>query len=218
MVKKIINKYRRVFVISDLHGYYNFFEKALDQMKFTKDDLLIINGDSCDRGPDSDLIYRKVIQLQESEHNIVHILGNHEQMMFDYFLYSEGEELWMNNGGKYTLERYIHRAKNELDSHLDLFESMPTIVTIDNYIISHGGININYDLEHQKKEDLLWMNPSFKETDFNLIEKKIVFGHRITPSKTIEFYKNSTIGIDCGLYKGGKLGILELNTEQDIYI
>lgn len=44
------NNYNRIFVVSDIHGYYNLFEKLLNKIDLKKDDLLIILGDSCDRG------------------------------------------------------------------------------------------------------------------------------------------------------------------------
>ena len=44
------NDYNRIFVVSDIHGYYNLFQKLLNKIDLKKDDLLIILGDSCDRG------------------------------------------------------------------------------------------------------------------------------------------------------------------------
>ena len=42
--------YERIFLTSDIHGHYSMFEELLDKIKLTKKDLLIILGDSCDRG------------------------------------------------------------------------------------------------------------------------------------------------------------------------
>ncbi len=36
---------RRVYVISDLHGYYDLFIKLLDKISFNEYDLLYILGD-----------------------------------------------------------------------------------------------------------------------------------------------------------------------------
>lgn len=47
------NDYNRIFVVSDIHGYYNLFQKLLNKIDLKKDDLLIILGDSCDRGENS---------------------------------------------------------------------------------------------------------------------------------------------------------------------
>ncbi len=44
---------RRVYVISDLHGYYDLFIKLLDKISFNEYDLLYILGDICDLSIDA---------------------------------------------------------------------------------------------------------------------------------------------------------------------
>ena len=67
------NDYNRIFVTSDIHGYYNLFEKLLNKIDLKKDDLLIILGDSCDRGENSIELYLKYIELQEQGYQVKHI-------------------------------------------------------------------------------------------------------------------------------------------------
>ena len=40
------------FVVSDLHGYSEVFERGLDHIHFSDSDRLYIIGDAIDRGPD----------------------------------------------------------------------------------------------------------------------------------------------------------------------
>ena len=81
-IEKIHEKdFERIFVTSDIHGYYSLFLKLLDKIQLTKKDLLIIMGDSCDRGPQSYELYKKYMELSEQGYNIKHILGNHQEMM-----------------------------------------------------------------------------------------------------------------------------------------
>ena len=43
----------RIFVISDVHGYYDLFIKLLNEISFNDLDKLYIVGDVCYRGEDS---------------------------------------------------------------------------------------------------------------------------------------------------------------------
>ena len=43
----------RIFVISDVHGYYDLFIKLLNEISFNDLDKLYVIGDVCDRGEDS---------------------------------------------------------------------------------------------------------------------------------------------------------------------
>ena len=57
--------YERIFLTSDIHGHYSMFEELLDKIKLTKKDLLIILGDSCDRGPKTYELYKKYYDLEK---------------------------------------------------------------------------------------------------------------------------------------------------------
>ena len=74
---------RRVYVISDLHGYYDLFIKLLEKISFSEFDLLYIIGDVCDRGPDS----LKILFYIQKHDNIILIKGNHEYMMQEALYY-----------------------------------------------------------------------------------------------------------------------------------
>ena len=86
MIKiKHINEddYARIFVFGDLHGSLGLFELMIEKINLTKSDLVIILGDSCDRGEDTIGLYQRYIELIKDGYNLLHVLGNHEKMMFD---------------------------------------------------------------------------------------------------------------------------------------
>ena len=106
------NDYNRIFVVSDIHGYYNLFEKLLNKIDLTKNDLLIILGDSCDRGENSIELYLKYIELQEQGYQVKHIWGNHEEMLYESaFISSYYRGLWYKVGGDETVYYYAHYIK-----------------------------------------------------------------------------------------------------------
>ena len=74
-----INELGRDFVVGDLHGCIDHFERLLDQIEFDAEkDRMFSVGDLVDRGPDSMACLRL---LKEPWFHAV--LGNHEDMMLD---------------------------------------------------------------------------------------------------------------------------------------
>ncbi|MEK9218860.1 protein-serine/threonine phosphatase [Enterobacter mori] len=95
MYQKIEGKnWRHVWVVSDIHGCYQWLMDALKRRHFNPyEDLLISVGDIIDRGPDC----VKCLQLMD-EKWIRAVRGNHEQMALDA-IENNDFALWMSNGG-----------------------------------------------------------------------------------------------------------------------
>lgn len=208
--------FNNIYVFSDIHGYINLFNNLLKKINLKRDDLLIVAGDSCDRGEKSYAVYEKMINLQKKGYNLIHLLGNHEKMFYDYFLFGEGYKLWMLNHGEKTL-KYYNNHKILLNRHLDFIEKMPLLIETQNYILVHAGINPNKRLDEQEDRDLLWIREKFINKELKYVKKTVVFGHSVTSTGRIYFYPNNTIGIDCGSYLYHKLGALELKSKREFY-
>lgn len=95
MYQKIEGKnWRHVWVVSDIHGCYQWLMDALKRRHFNPyEDLLISVGDIIDRGPDC----VKCLQLM-NEKWFRAVRGNHEQMALDA-IENNDFALWMSNGG-----------------------------------------------------------------------------------------------------------------------
>lgn len=88
------DRWRHVWVVSDIHGCYQWLMDALKRLHFNPyEDLLISVGDIIDRGPDC----VKCLQLMD-EKWFRAVRGNHEQMALDAIENNEFA-LWMSNGG-----------------------------------------------------------------------------------------------------------------------
>ena len=95
MYQKIEGKnWRHVWVVSDIHGCYQWLMDALKRRHFNPyEDLLISVGDIIDRGPDC----VKCLQLMD-EKWFRAVRGNHEQMALEA-IENNDFALWMSNGG-----------------------------------------------------------------------------------------------------------------------
>ncbi|MGM0508885.1 MAG: metallophosphoesterase family protein [Fusobacteriota bacterium] len=209
--------YSRIFVVSDVHGYFCLLKKMLEEIDFKKEDLLVIAGDSCDRGPETDKIYDKYISLKKKGYNIIHLMGNHEDMCLDYILKNKNKMRWFLNGGKETLKAYENKEK-KLKEHINYIKKMPYILETDNYIIIHAGIDPELSLEKQSAWDILWIRDKFIEKTIKKINKEIIFGHTPIKSGEIKFYDNNTIGINCGVIRNETLGCIELKDRKEYYV
>lgn len=211
------NEYRNIYVISDIHAHGNLLENLLKKIKYSKKDLFIILGDSCDRGNELEKTYEILFKLKK-ESNLIHLLGNHEKMLEDYYMGINTKiYLMKENGGNGT--KIILENNEELkDKILDFIYEMPHIIESENYIFVHAGIDKKLSLENQNEKYILWTRDRFWLDKSNKNNKIIVFGHKIQEYGNIKvdnFY--NYIGMDCGTYKFNRLGCYELKS-QKIYM
>ena len=83
------------YTISDLHGRYDLYAALLKKIRFCEEDTLYILGDSIDRGPDG----IKILFDTAARRNVVHLLGNHEDMALPLFRREALPEIFPNEIG-----------------------------------------------------------------------------------------------------------------------
>lgn len=106
-MKLDVNKYRKVFLVGDLHGEITKLNNKLVEVGFDKQqDLLVSVGDLVDRGENSVVCLNLVY-----EDWFTCVKGNHEDLMIRSIL--EGDEsyinCWIQNGGMW----YFHLVPDE---------------------------------------------------------------------------------------------------------
>jgi len=74
----------KYYVISDIHGYYTYLMKALQEVGFFDDPephKLVLCGDLLDRGAETNKLIDFMIDLMEQD-MLIYISGNHEVLFF----------------------------------------------------------------------------------------------------------------------------------------
>jgi len=136
------------YVVSDIHGCAQTFRRLLNDIGLERtEDVLIVNGDLIDRGPDSKGVIEAILQMQRDGFNIRPIRGNHEMMLltatngvFDDLL------LWLHNGGDATLESYgVDHPKDITREHLAFLEGLPYYRMTRQYLFVHAGLDFSLD-------------------------------------------------------------------------
>lgn len=136
------------YVLSDIHGEGDRFHRMLERIGLSSEDVLYILGDVIDRGPDGILLLKEIM----ASSNMVMLLGNHEQMMQQYF--RPGASLmdilrWNRNGNTPTLAAFRNLASKEQEEILTFLRARQTHLQLEldgrRFYMVHGfpGDNIH---------------------------------------------------------------------------
>ena len=168
-----------IAVIGDIHGCYNTLIKLLDNiLNSHKIEMFIFIGDLIDRGVSSKNVIHEIMELSEN-YKVILILGNHEDMMFDY-IYSEKryvDRVWFENGGYETVKSFSE----------EMYDS-----------IFWGYEDIKDELKILLENELNFLNLSklYYIHKLKNYSRKIFFSHAgiqyqyISPLKQMEFVKD----------------------------
>lgn len=213
------------YCMADIHGCHEEFMALLEQIRFEPSlDILYILGDAVDRGKKSVECLKFIMRGK----NIRFLIGNHEQMMFDYFDKIDPFG-WFANGGRSTLMQLGDLTGQERAGVLDYLRSCPYYEKLEldgrRYFLSHAGLDVSLPLAYQTNEAFVWSREEFFEYR-GLEGQTCIFGH--TP--TFFMHRDETnygvwfdpvhkdkICIDSGCVYGGALAAIRLDDQAIFY-
>lgn len=218
---------KRVYVVSDIHNDADGFKELLRKIGFTREDILIVNGDIFDRGEKPVELYFEILKYP----NIYMIQGNHD--------------VWV---AREILEKFAGEKVGQYISYntVSILEQRLTPVDMINLAnwIKEKPYYINLILDGKKYQiahaqtyptpERLWdkskiyMGDDHYEDFIRGLEEHDEFisvvGHTATEDKRIWVSESGkTIRIDCGAgYKcyncTGNLGAIRLNDMEEFYV
>lgn len=232
----------KFFVVSDIHGFYDEFIKALDEEGFDKnnpDHCLISCGDNFDRGTQPIEVMRYLYSLP----NKILIKGNHEQLLVDacgrgiclshdvsngtFLTIAEIGGMAGGRSEEECCQRTLARVGHFLDEMVPYFETQ-------NYVFCHGWLPLwledNWRNANKKDWDsAAWENGIMCAMNGDTIEKTVVCGHYHTSwghylfgdaesewgegADFSPFYGHGIIAIDACTAYTGKVNVLVLEDE-----
>lgn len=234
-----------IYLISDLHGCYNKWNKMLEKINFTNEDHIYVLGDIVDRGNEPIKLLSEISKMK----NASCIIGNHERIFLnridgipnnakqnDFYKYISDTKsfeisCWTSQGGKYTFEQFLNLSESEKKEILDFINNMPSYIEMEfngqKYLLSHSGIgsfSLDKALSDYDDLDFCQCRPNINDEYYE--DRCVIYGH--TPTFTMDEAKKgkiiktkSFINIDCGVAfkrQGGALGCLRLDDMQEFYI
>ncbi len=231
----------RVYAIGDIHGFSDALDRmhdaiAADLLDHPPESAHIVYlGDYIDRGPDSKGVIDRLIARRDRGDGIekTFILGNHEMGLYE-FTKNPHESRWLMYGGIETLKSYgivfaadvplpgeIEDAAGRLlnvlpPAHREFLEALEYYRAIGDYFFVHAGIDPLKPLEKNTVRDFTFIREPFLSWPA-AFSKMIVHGHTISEKPEI---KKHRIGVDTGLYAGGKLtaAVLENDTVRFLQV
>lgn len=213
------------YVVSDIHGLKNRFDRMLADLHLQATDHLYILGDIVDRGPSGIALLQACMQHPQ----ITLLMGNHEFMMLEV-LHKEIDHLppaydsnmvnierWNRNGNQPTLIAYQNLSLDEQVDIIHYLKSLPLVIPalVVNgcmFYLVHAHPVKHFTTEVVTLADLknttihpksfVWDRILAYEHFFN--DRTVVFGHTMTDSYphhqpyTVWKPQADLIGIDCG--------------------
>ena len=227
------------YVVSDLHGNLEKFQKLLSQIGFTDDDVMYVVGDMVDCGEESiallcDLSMRfNVLPIVgEHDYRALRLLTAMDRMLRDGGM-PEPEILgemtqWVSEGGQKTMEDFkaldeeMREGVLEYLSDMTLYEELT--VNGRKYLLVHAGIDgfsPDTPLDEYMPEDFIGEPLDMEREYFE--DVTVIVGH--VPADSLPdadpgmiYYGEGSINIDCGLEFGGRLGCLCLDNGKEYYV
>lgn len=226
------------YVMSDLHGCYDLYEKMLKKIRFCDEDTLFFLGDAADRGPEGIRIILDFL----GRSNVLPLLGNHEDMFrhavrsvnaqLSFFgRYSVRRNFWNwteNNGGDITWQAYCALPENERIAIARWLEDLPLYQEVcvggKTFLLAHAGVGSfvpEKKLSVCTSHDFIWGRMDYTQVYYQ--NRYLVTGH--TPTVIIDpaargriWHGNNHIAVDCGAVFFGTLGCLCLDTMEEYYV
>lgn len=242
------DKNTRIIAVSDVHGTADYLEGVLAKVGYTPGDILVIVGDLIEKGPESLKTVRFVQKLMKENAQVYMTWGNVDYDRIGQF-WEEGQQAdWGFDGMLHWSKRVwggglfqdmleemgIHidtvngenisevkaQIKKTFAKELALFNDLPTLLQIGNYVFVHAGIPTDA-LEELTEEGLFsyLKRDAFLKEDV-AFEKNVVVGHwpvclyrdDVDSMNPIFDYEKHVVAIDggCALKNGAQLNALVL--------
>lgn len=187
-----LDQAKRSIVISDIHANLKLFQKLLDKLNYTKEDYLFINGDLCEKGPNSLEVVEFVRALSTESEKVFVTKGNCDVLFRYVFSGSEWIIPYMNKQKHSVLNEMLDKHDQSLADFADLqqladyyrenfgdkidwLESLPIAYETEDHIIIHAGID-NLENWQQTDEDFALSTQSFYDKEHQA-DKTVIVGH-----------------------------------------
>ncbi|MGJ8590962.1 MAG: metallophosphoesterase family protein [Aquaticitalea sp.] len=224
----------RIFVIGDIHGGLKGLKQLLNRINLKKDDELIFLGDYVDGWSESAQVIDYLIDLSK-EQACIFIKGNHDVWCEHWLRTQKVNDVWLEHGGKGTVESYINFSDAERKIHLKFFEQMKLYhLDKQNRLFLHAGFTSMHGVEDEESERMFYNDRTLLEMAMTM-DSRIEKDSKFYPER-LKLYKEIFIGhtptinynselpikamnvwdVDTGAAFYGKLSAVDINSKEII--
>ena len=215
-----------IYVMSDIHGCFDKYQKMLRWIDFAPEDTLNVLGDVIDRVPDGIKILQDECTAAVCLPWLMEEVTSLEISRLDESQIAALSE-WIANGGTETLYALQRLDAEERVEILEYFQEMELYEEVEaggqSFVLTHSGLEHfapEKALNAYELQDFLFCRAELEKMYY--ADKIVVFGH--TPTAVLggenQILRRETwIDIDCGCaFRGGQLGCLCLDTMEEFYV
>ncbi len=221
----------RTFVVGDIHGGYKALIQVLDKVPFTPADLFIFVGDYVDGWSESAQVISFLLEFSKKQ-NCLFLKGNHDDLFYQH-LQGNTKELWLQHGGRETLESYKQLSNNEKNAHFAFFKTLHTFhIDKDNNLFCHAGFTNVSGPEYEYHQDYIYWDRTLWETacglDNRLTKNNLLYPKRLALfneifightsvtkiDKTTPQHFGNVWNVDTGAAFKGKLSVLDIYSKE----
>lgn len=182
----------RTLAIGDIHGGLKALKQLLNRVALTDEDRLIFVGDYVDGWSESAGVIQNLIDLSKTN-DCVFIKGNHDVWCETWLRTGKAEKIWLEHGGKSSVESYTHFSAEEKRNHLEFFEQLlPYHLDTENRLFIHAGFTSLNGVEEEISESNFYFDRSLWEMALSL-DKHMDEGSELYP-KRLKHYQEIYIG------------------------
>ena len=185
---------KRTIVISDIHANLPYFKALLEKINFSDDDILILNGDFLEKGPDSLGTLHLIMKLCRNG-NVYPILGNCDEWPV-VFRRGENGDAYMQHYlrkrqygivyemlsamdvdpvGTENLSEFYPLMVRQFSDEWAFLAALPHAIETENYIFVHAGLNGSVPLEENSSDELVARDAFLREGQY--FDKWVITGH-----------------------------------------
>jgi serine/threonine protein phosphatase 1 len=190
-------QWANIYVVGDVHGCRATLERLLDELDPAADELVVFVGDLVRKGPDS----KGVLDLVRERENLLSVRGNNEQKLID---------------GRKSIDTLT-------EEDLAYVESLPAMLSWDDTVVVHGGIDHRKPVADHSLTELLntrslvpdgsYDRPYWFETRRET--PRVFFGHTVLAEP---FVTDWAVGLDTGCVYGGQLTAYDTAADELIAV
>jgi protein phosphatase len=229
-----IDKSKRTIIISDIHANLALFKKILHKVNYTKEDYLFINGDLCEKGPESLAVIEYAQEVSKQSANVYITKGNCDVVHRYVFNGNEGIITYMSRQKNSILNEMLAKYSRSIEDFPNLselasfyrqhfheeikwLESRPIAYETEEFILIHAGIENIKDWKRTEEKTALYAQAFYEQG--HQADKLVIVGHwpvvnyraqQISSNNPLIDFDKKIIALDGGnqIKKDGQLNAL----------
>jgi serine/threonine protein phosphatase 1 len=222
----------RTITIGDIHGGLKGLKQLLSKMDIASDDQLIFLGDYVDGWSESAQVVQYLIELSKLQDSIF-IKGNHDVWCENWIKTDDADSVWLNHGGKGTIESYEDFSVEQKKEHLKFFDQMKLYhLDKEHRLFVHAGFTSMHGVEKESFESTFYFDRTLWEMaltmDKSIDKNSELYPKRLTHYKEIYIGHTPTLNfnsdapmkainvwnVDTGAAFFGKLSAIDIDSKQ----